>query len=349
MNKKKETNKYSGINLASLKETNELFQFPDTGCIRKTGKLKISGVGDILQYSNPEYLLEPILYEKTSNLLTAYAGVGKSVLSLSIAHALVTGLPLWGHFEVRRKESVLVIDEENPGSFLKDRLVRMGFKEGMPIYFLHYQSIKLDDPVCFTSLVEVVRNLKPELVIFDALIRLHTAKENDNSEMAQVMGKIRELINQTGITALIIHHDRKGQGNRKERARGGGDIVGAVDNQLCLEPEGDDTLLLSPGKARVAPFKPIRLKLESEGEALTFVYQEKDKCETEGVLKVVTEILSRKSMGVNEIRQAIQDRGLFLGRDALRGILKQATGSELVVEKGSRGKLTYKVKPTFPD
>lgn len=319
----------------------------DTIYTRETGKPKISTLGDIFNYPNPEYLLEPILYRNTSNLLTAYAGVGKSVLSMSIAHAVVTGLPLWGHFQVHKTGSVLIIDEENPGAFLKERLLKMGFKEGMPIYFLHYQGVKLDAPACFASLVETISELKPVLVVFDALIRLHNAKENDNSEMAIVMGKVRELINLTGITALIIHHDRKGQGDRKERARGGGDIVGAVDNQICLEPKDDDTLLLSPGKTRVAPFKPIKLKMEGEGEALQFTYLGRDGGEAEEILREILEILEGASLGVDAIRQALEGRGLKIGKNKLRDILKRATGKELEADTGLNQKLVYRVNVGF--
>lgn len=319
----------------------------DTIYPRETGKPKISTLGEILNYPNPEYLLEPILYLKTSNLLTAYAGVGKSVLSMSIAHAVVTGLPLWGHFQVHKTGSVLIIDEENPGAFLKDRLIKMGFSEGMPISFLHYQGVKLDDQACFAYLVNTMKELKPVLVVFDALIRLHNAKENDNSEMAFVMGKVRELINLTGITALIIHHDRKGQGDRKERARGGGDIVGAVDNQICLEPKDDDTLLLSPGKTRVAPFRPIKLKLEGEGEALQFTYLGREAGEAEEVLNEIMEILERASLGVEDIRKALEGKGYQIGVNKLRSILKRATGKELEADTGLNRKLVYRVNTGF--
>lgn len=322
-------------------------QLHDTIYSRETGKLKISTMRDILNYPNPEYLLEPILYRNTSNLLTAYAGIGKSVLSMSIAHAIVTGLPLWGHFQVHQKGAVLIVDEENPGAFLKDRLIKMGFTEGMPLHFLHYQSVKLDDPACFKDLLNTIKEIKPALVVFDALIRLHSAKENDNSEMAYVMGKIRELINLTGITALIIHHDRKGQGDRKERARGGGDIVGAVDNQICLEPKDDDTLLLSPGKTRVAPFRPIKLKLEGEEATLSFTYLGREAGEAEEALNEIMEILEGASLGVEDIKQALECKGYPIAINRLRGILKQATGKKLLSDVGVRGKLLYRVNPTF--
>lgn len=317
---------------------------------REAGTLKVSTVGDILNYPSPEYLLEPILYEGTLNLLTAYAGVGKSILSLSIAHAVVSGQPLWGHFEGHATGSVLIVDEENPGSFLKDRLVKMGITEDMPLHFLHYQGVKLDDPSCYSQLLEVIKELKPTLVIFDALIRLHNAKENDNSEMASVMGKLRDLIIKTSVTILLIHHNRKGLGDRTERARGSGDIVGAVDCQLCLEPKDDDTLILSTGKTRVAPFKPIKLVIEGEGETLRFTYMGTEMGEGEAILNDVLEILENasESMGVSDIKEALSARDYDVGAGRLRSILKRATGKGLTSKKGPKGKLLYGINPSFP-
>jgi len=271
-------------------------------------KLRVCGIGEILNAPLPEFLIYPFLYKDTVNLLASSAGVGKSILSLSIAHALVTGLPLWGRFPVSTTGTVLIIDEENPASFLKDRLVKMGFNESMPLYFLHYQSVKLDRPGCFAALSRIIEEMKPAFVIFDALIRFHGADENDNSEMASVMGKVRELALRSGATVLIIHHERKGSGGRKERARGSGEIVGAIDTQLCLEHDADDGgLTLSPGKTRMAPFRPMRLKLDRA--SLSFTCEGYESNEEDGLLNGIIEILKNKSMSFDEIRAGLNGRG----------------------------------------
>lgn len=349
MRSKHEKGKYDDIaeKFDEEKVADNASQFHHSIYDGETVKLKVSALEEILDYPNPEFLIEPLLYKKTANLLTAYAGVGKSLLSLSIAHAIVTGTPLWQQFHVHRKGPVLIVDEENPGSFLKDRLVKMGFNKGMPIYFMHYQSVKLDNAGCFISLLDAIKKLKPVLVIFDALIRVHNAKENDNSEMAHVMGKIRELINRTGVATLVIHHERKGYGDKKERARGSGDIVGAVDTQLCLEPKEDGSLILSSGKTRVAPYPPIRLKLSDNEEKLSFIYLGREASLTDSILNEVVEILGEKSMSVNDLWVALKSRDIPIGINNLRGILKKAVGKVLFVEKRARGILIYRVNSTF--
>ncbi|MDG6027109.1 MAG: hypothetical protein E3K40_10475 [Candidatus Brocadia sp.] len=333
--------------LSRILADNPASQLHDIYSTCEAVKVKPSTMEDMLNYPTPEYLIEPIIYRETSNLLTSYFGIGKSLLAMSIAHALVTQQLLWGYFPIKQKGSVLIVDEENPGCFLKDRLVKMGFTKDMPLHFLHFQSIKLDDQECFMYLVRVIQDLKPTLVIFDALIRLHRSDEKDNTEMAYVMGKIREIVNLTGVTVLTIHHERKGQGDKKERARGAGDIVGAVDHQLCLESIGNGVLMLSSGKTRVAPLTPIKLKLEEEGECLTIKYMGQADTETEEIIREVIEILDESCLGVEEVKKALYERGYDVGVNKLRTILKSATGKELAVDSGEKRKLFYKVNPCF--
>jgi hypothetical protein len=336
-------------NLVEIIKDTPAFLFPVPIETRKAGKLKTSTVRDILAYPSPEYLVEPIIHKNTSNLLTAYAGSYKSLIAMSITHAFLTGQPLWGYFKILETGSVLIVDEENPGAFLKDRLIKIGFTEDMPLYFLHYQSVKLDNPQCFNELLEVIKQTKPVLVIFDALIRLHNAKENDNSEMSYVMGKIRDLINQTGVTVLTIHHCKKGGGDKKEGARGGSDIVGAVDNQLCLEVKEEETLVLSSGKCRAQSIKPIKLKLKSEGETLSFDYLGRELTESEEVTNEVIEILGGANMGIDDIKKGLATKGYEVGVHKLRNILKLATGKELLADKGTKGRLTYRVNSSFTE
>jgi len=224
---------------------------------------------DVLKEPSPSCLIEEILYEKSLTLLSAYAGEGKSLLSLSFAQAIASGEPLWETF-LTKQGPVVIVDEENPLPFLKDRLSRMGLV-GLPIYFLHYQMVKVDEQSSFNKLVSTLAPLKPSLIIFDSLIRFYTGEENDSGTMSFVMGKFRELLGALNTTILIIHHDRKSYGETRERVRGSGDIVGAVDVQLSLRRQ-DEQLILSTGKTRVTPFLPVGLRLNIKHNRMNFLY-----------------------------------------------------------------------------
>lgn len=233
--------------------------------------IKAKTLKDIFKARSPEYLIDEILYKNTLVLLSAYAGVGKTVLSLSIAKALLTGKALWKTFEVQETGPVIIFDEENPLSFVKDRVIKMGFKKDLPLYYVHYQNIKLDKEEHFNAIVKLINEIDPKLIIFDSLIRFYDGDENSSNSMAYVMGKIRELTTVTDCTAIVIHHDRKSYGEKKERVRGSGDIVGAVDIQLALE-EKDGIHTLSNGKTRVIRMAPLNLKLKITDTKMEFIY-----------------------------------------------------------------------------
>ena len=86
------------------------------------------------------------------------------------------------------------------------------------IHFIHYQGVKIDDPQWLESLIKFIDEGKYVLVVFDALIRMHGAKENDSDEMSKVMWGFREIVRRGNTTVLIIHHERKSRdGEKRER------------------------------------------------------------------------------------------------------------------------------------
>lgn len=321
-------------------------QFHDTYNTHKPVKLKISSLQDILSYEDPTYLINPILIENTLTMLSSYAGVGKSLLSLFVAFSVTTGRKLFDHFNVSKHGRVLIVDEENPGSFLKERLMMIGFTDDMPISFLHFQKVKLDRADCFAEITQIVKDLKPVLVIFDALIRIHTAKENDASEMALVMERLRDIVN-LGTTVLPIHHHRKGAGDKKESVRGSSDIMGGIDMHLSLEEKGEH-LILSSSKTRTRPIEPIRLKLETAGDTLSFRFMGNEVSENQLIINEIVEILQGNiKLGVKEILEELKARAHEIGQNKLREVLQGATGKELIETTGDRGKKLYSLNSTF--
>lgn len=321
-------------------------QFHDTYNSREAVKLRVSTVKDIFSYKEPAYLIDKVLIEYALIILSAYAGVGKSLLSLFIARAVLTLEKLFGHFPVTKTGKVLIVDEENPGSFIKKRLQDIGITEDMPLLFLHFQKVKLDNPRCFGQLVQIIEEERPALVIIDALIRVHSGQENESSDMAPIMEKLRDLVN-LGTTVLVIHHHRKGAGDRKESLRGSSDILGGVDMHLSLEEKGEFLLLSSP-KTRMKPIEPIKLRIESTGEGMTFKYAGNELSETQVIVGEIEDMLQDGiKLGVTEIFEGLKNRGHEIGQNRLRDILQAATGRELVETTGTRGKKLYGLNPTF--
>ncbi len=325
--------------------SNSPSQFHGTYRGHEAVKLKLTTLGDIFSHEDPNYLINKILMENALILLTAYSGVGKSLLVLFLIHSVLTGKKLFDHFAVLKQGSVLIVDEENPGSFLKDRLSKIGFTQDMPLHFLHFQKVKLDRMDCFRELTHIINELKPTLVVFDALIRIHSQKEND-ADMAIVMERLRDIVN-LGTTVVVIHHHRKGAGDKKEAVRGSSDILGGVDMSLSLEEKGDFLILSSP-KSRMQPIEPVRLRLETDNNSLAFRFMGTEINENQAVTNEVVNILEGGvSLGVKEIMTELKDRNHEIGQNRLREILQGVSGRELQETTGERGKKIYSLSSTF--
>jgi len=304
------------------------------------GSLRLTTVADVFEYDEPRYLIEPPLIEGTVNILGAYTGVGKSITTLSIIKAVLTRTPLWGKFITKRRGSVLLVDEETPESFLRDRITKMGFEKEFPFYFLHFQGVKLDKDDIFQQLMEKIREIQPALVVIDSLIRIHRQREDDATAMALVVERLRKIAN-TGTTVLVIHHHRKAEGPPSQKLRGSSDIPGGVDVEYSLVPK-DDHLVLSSVKTRTKPFGPIRLKLEVTDETIEVIYLG---TEAEQVLAEAVDILGEDELGIDEIHKEFKERNLEFGIHRIRSVLKDADGRELKMRKGARGKQLYSNNP----
>ena len=304
----------------------------------------LTTLDEVFEYPEPTYLIDPVLIEGTVSILGAYTGVGKSVVALSIIRSILTGEALWGEYHVAKTGPVLLIDEETPQSFLRERTSKMGFTPGLPLHLLHFQDVRLDRDDFFNALIEKIEEVKPILVVIDSLIRIHRLKEDDSVSMALVVGRLRKIAN-SGTTVLVIHHHKKGEGPLSQKLRGSSDIPGGVDIEYALLPVGD-YLVFKSVKTRTQPLTPIKLKMEVSAEYISLTYQGEEFGEEGEILSEVISILEEDGeQGVEKIFKSLKGRGLKVGINRLRELLKKANGKELLEERGPKGKRLYKVNP----
>jgi hypothetical protein len=305
---------------------------------------RLTTLDEVFEYPEPTYLIDPILIEGTVVVLGSYTGVGKSIVSLSIIKSIVTAEPLWGKYHVIRTGPVLLIDEETPQGFLRERTQKMGFTPELPFYFLHFQDVRLDKDDCFDALMEKIEEVKPVLIVIDSLIRTHRQKEDDAISMSLVVGRLRKIAN-SGATVLVIHHHKKGQGPLSQQLRGSSDIPGGVDIEYALLPIGD-YLVFKSVKTRTQPLTPIKLKMEATDEHISLTYQGIEVGEEGEILTEVINILEENGEeGVEKIFKSLKERGLKVGINRVRMILKSANGKELLEVRGNKGKRIYRLNP----
>jgi hypothetical protein len=204
---------------------------------RPEGPLKVVTMGDLMAHPFPEreHLLAPWLRQGESCLVWAPAGIGKTMLSLTIALAVAGGGKVLG-WESGRPRSVLLVDGEMHAADLRDRLKMLaGTIEGcnleaasrnLRIICRQHQGGAVRFPDLAEAEVEggdrmpgqdvilaEARKAGAELLILDNLATLAGIEdENSAAAMAPVL-QLLLRVKQAGHGCILIHHSDKGGRN----------------------------------------------------------------------------------------------------------------------------------------
>lgn len=167
----------------------------------------------------------------------ALSGTGKTWVGLSIAHALLSGQPLFGVFPVLHKSPVLYLVPEMGGNKFRERLVRMriSMDGGFFCQTIKDGACDLEDPL----LLQAVKDTQA-VVILDTAIRFQHGDEQSSTEQAQGLGAKMFRLIAAGAQAVICMHHRSKDRKEKEPTlentlRGTGDFGAQADCVWCIE------------------------------------------------------------------------------------------------------------------
>ncbi len=188
-------------------------------------------------------------------LLIGAPGASKSGISLAFAVSLVLGKSL-GKFKPPRKFRCIVFNAEDEAdeqhrriaatlrqfdaapADLEGRLLTIGPERAGTLFD------QFGAPTPAMDLIEAeIACLRADLAIFDPLVELHSAEENDNTSVRLVMAAFRALAVKHNMAIMLVHHTRKGiQGGAgdPDTARGASAIIGAVRIALTVTTMTDD-------------------------------------------------------------------------------------------------------------
>ena len=164
-------------------------------------------------------------------------GTAKTWLILELARAVATGRPFLDRFPTQQGP-VLIIDEENGEARLQRRLARITNQrlDDCPIYIASMCGVNLSHDRWIDSLYSKVVEIKPSLILFDSLIRVHRGGENSAEDMATLFAVFTSFRHDFGCAIVFTHHLRKMGFIRDlgQRVRGSSDILAYVDSMLGL-------------------------------------------------------------------------------------------------------------------
>lgn len=305
-----------------------------------------------------DWLIDDIIPPQSSGLLVGDGGTGKTWLALDLAIAVATGTLWLGEFEAR-KGAVLVVDEENAELMLRKRLIMLlegrGLKpDNIGMYFLIGEGINLSPyeqrgkhvpSESYVKLHNTIQLLKPSLVIFDSLTRVHTSNENAASEMSVLFSYVKRLIRETEISCLFPHHMNKGLGSTKSghRIRGSSDLRNFADYTLLIDKEGD-IITVTHDKARWAePVPTFKTRLQVTDTNAMLLYEGKAP-KTTAVQFVKDHLAKHPGATFKDMEHVAEKLGVCKGRK-LRSVLPWCEEKKIIVSVGRPKK--YRLPDAF--
>jgi predicted ATP-dependent serine protease len=234
-----------------------------------------------LKITEPKDMVEGLIRETSMCFLVGEEGCGKSILAMNLGLAIATGKDTILNYKIHKKGKVLYLNNELPFPEFVSRFNKMVKPNS------HDQTDKLQNfiiPNRFPLLSEYkidldakCRQEKPILIIIDCLYWTHNNKENDNSEMKNVLRDLVSLRDEHQTAILIIHHTKKGSKSElmhNDNIRGASVFGGVADSifQIRRSSKNEELRLLKPTKLRYGDDKIKKVKLLSlNSNSLLFI------------------------------------------------------------------------------
>ncbi len=210
-----------------------------------------------------DWLVDGLWPEEAVGFIGGPPKAGKSWLALDLSLCIATGERFLGR-EVRRGKVLYFLGEDClPDQVVRgDRLLRghglsiAKVKEGL---FLAERIPCLEEEKDRAALVAAVRDMHPDLVVFDPLERFLGQGDGNSSKDMRVVNNFfrQELARGCGTSVCVVHHtDKKAKG-----LRGTGDFRAVSEVTLLFSEPAQGSVLVTTEMRGSRPPEPFRLTL----------------------------------------------------------------------------------------
>lgn len=292
------------------------------------------------------YIIDKLIPECAITAVTADSGKGKSLIALILAYHISRGEKLFNEFEVKQSK-VLIIDQEMDEDIIISRHQSVAKKQNTNIDYIYSQLIEIDKPDHYGYLIETIKEGGYQVIMFDTLIQLHSGNENSADEMKEVNRLLLNLINETGVTIIYLHHHRKKQRGEypgQSSSRGSTEIIAKVSSHLLIDskPKVEDeitqtNLTIQQEKSRrPEKINKIGVKIfydqclkETHWEYLGEVNDNESKIQKAKEL-IKEDMPEGEWLNINEIQDLI---GYTIGESNLREACRELVKEKILAEK----------------
>jgi RecA-family ATPase len=191
-------------------------------------------------------LWRDILFPDSIVLFSGTTGIGKTTFLYDLFLALSNGREFAGMKPVKPLK-VLYIDAESGDSLIKTRIQRIDPGQHKNLLFGEPFDVMNN-----ASIIQAIKEQGVDVMVIDTIsMAIQTESEDSNAEASNQMRKLREIISQTGVCIIMVHHLGKNP-NAKGIHRGRGASARPANADIVINFEGnDDTVTLDVVKTRL--------------------------------------------------------------------------------------------------
>ncbi|MBN2385133.1 AAA family ATPase [bacterium] len=316
-----------------------------------------------------EYLVYGIL--ERGALIIIYGGPGdlKTFLiqdmvgNILIGTEWLAGLPGEVFFNVSTpgyktvKTPIVWFDFDNGQRRILDRFSAIGKAYNIPtdaplfIYSMPQPWLNADRADSIALLIETIKHHKAGLVVIDNLGNVTGDTEENSADMGKVLSNFRQVIETTGTSIILIHHQRKMQpikARSGDKLRGHGSIEAALDLALLVERD-EDIITVKSTKTRGVDVKPFSARFTYEHKPETkdllsarfFGYTAQSVNTKEEIENEIIEFLSispgvKNCELVNGVRETIPGASVHKIRQCISELVSSRKIRETVGNKGAK-------------
>ncbi|MGH8165450.1 MAG: AAA family ATPase, partial [Rhodanobacteraceae bacterium] len=218
-------------------------------------------------YTEPTFLVEHLIPERSVVLLSADSGAGKTSFMLNAVFSLGLGMPIANRFGAFGTRPTLYVNGEmSTGTlvrFMYATIAGLGVDveecasekvlfegaNGLTNFFL-----AINDKTAADYIEGLLERVRPQLIVLDTFRSLFEADENKSREVREVFAWLRRLCEAYDLSIVVSHHLRKlsqVSNNQRERVSGSRDLIAAVDTHVTMRsPSGRPVNALVLDKTR---------------------------------------------------------------------------------------------------
>ena len=162
-----------------------------------------------------EWAVAGVIEKGSNGMFAGEPKHGKSLAAADLCLSVATGAPWLGFPVPRRMKCALVSREDYPG--MTARRIAQLYRGGDPARMdlegwlwvntrAQTPTFLLEDDCAVNKLIREFQKEQVEFACFDVFRRLHLTDENDNTEMAKVLGVLSRIQHEVGSALALVHH-----------------------------------------------------------------------------------------------------------------------------------------------